>query len=74
MLCGRPFISTPIVHHIASGFMLLGEAIIHTVFIFHSRYGDIHMHIEKRLFPLFGGDAGYVHTGRSSDDPVITDF
>ena len=32
------------------------------------------MNIEKRLFQLIGEDAGYIHTARSRNDQVITDF
>ena len=32
------------------------------------------MNIEKRLFDLIGEDAGYIHTARSRNDQVITDF
>ncbi len=32
------------------------------------------MNIERRLFQIIGDDAGYIHTGRSRNDQVITDF
>ncbi len=32
------------------------------------------MNIENRLFQIIGEDAGYIHTGRSRNDQVITDF
>ena len=32
------------------------------------------MNIEKRLFQLIGEDAGFIHTARSRNDQVITDF
>ena len=32
------------------------------------------MNIEKRLFEIIGDEAGYIHTGRSRNDQVITDF
>ena len=31
------------------------------------------MNIEKRLFDIIGEEAGYVHTGRSRNDQVVTD-
>jgi len=43
-------------------------------FIFRSEYEDIHMNIEKRLFEIIGDDAGFIHTARSRNDQVITDF
>ena len=41
---------------------------------FNKKYEDIHMNIEKRLFQIIGEEAGYVHTARSRNDQVITDF
>ena len=38
------------------------------------KYEDIHMNIEKRLFEIIGEDAGYIHTGRSRNDQVVTDL
>ena len=35
---------------------------------------DIHMNIEGRLFELIGADAGLLHTARSRNDQVATDF
>ena len=32
------------------------------------------MNIEKRLFQIIGEEAGYVHTARSRNDQIITDF
>ena len=41
---------------------------------FSEDFEDIHMSIEKRLVELIGNDAGYIHTARSRNDQVITDF
>jgi len=43
-------------------------------FRFSKKYEDIHLNIEKRLFSIIGGDAGYLHIARSRNDQVITDF
>jgi argininosuccinate lyase len=40
----------------------------------NEKYEDIHMNIEKRLFQIIGDEAGYVHTARSRNDQIITDF
>ena len=32
------------------------------------------MNIENRLFELIGEEAGYIHTARSRNDQVVTDF
>lgn len=39
-----------------------------------SRLEDIHMHIETRLFELIGEPAKRLHTARSRNDQVATDF
>ena len=43
-------------------------------FIFHEKYEDIHLNIEKKLFDIIGLSAGYMHTARSRNDQVVTDF
>ena len=39
-----------------------------------AKYEDIHSAIEGRLFELIGDTAGKMHTGRSRNDQVATDF
>ena len=43
-------------------------------FIFRKELEDIHMNIENRLHEIIGEEAGFVHTGRSRNDQVITDL
>jgi argininosuccinate lyase len=43
-------------------------------FIFYEKYEDIHLNIEKKLFDIIGSSAGYMHTARSRNDQVVTDF
>ncbi len=43
-------------------------------FRFKEKFEDIHLNIEKRLFELIGPAAGYMHTARSRNDQVVTDF
>jgi argininosuccinate lyase len=43
-------------------------------FIFHEKYEDIHLNIEKKLFDIIGPSAGFMHTARSRNDQVVTDF
>ena len=43
-------------------------------FKFSKKHEDIHLNIENRLFELIGPDAGYLHTARSRNDQVTTDF
>ena len=43
-------------------------------FIFKEKFEDIHLNIEKKLFEIIGNSAGYMHTARSRNDQVVTDF
>ena len=43
-------------------------------FIFHEKFEDIHLNIEKKLFDIIGSDAGFMHTARSRNDQVVTDL
>ncbi len=43
-------------------------------FIFKEKFEDIHLNIEKKLFEIIGPAAGYMHTARSRNDQVVTDF
>jgi argininosuccinate lyase len=43
-------------------------------FPFRSEHEDIHLNIEARLFELVGPPAGRLHTARSRNDQVATDF
>ena len=43
-------------------------------FKFKEEFEDIHLNIEKRLFEMIGSTAGYMHTARSRNDQVVTDF
>jgi argininosuccinate lyase len=43
-------------------------------FVFRTEHEDIHMNIEARLAELIGPAAGRLHTARSRNDQVATDF
>ena len=43
-------------------------------FIFNAQLEDIHMNVEARLKDLIGAPAGRLHTARSRNDQVATDF
>jgi len=43
-------------------------------FIFKEKFEDIHLNIEKKLYEIVGNSAGYMHTARSRNDQVVTDF
>ena len=43
-------------------------------FVFEEKYEDIHLNIERKLFQIIGPAAGFMHTARSRNDQVVTDF
>ena len=43
-------------------------------FKFKEKFEDIHLNIEKKLYEIIGDAAGYMHTARSRNDQVVTDF
>ncbi len=43
-------------------------------FEFKYKFEDIHLNVEKKLFEIIGPSAGFLHTARSRNDQVVTDF
>ena len=74
MLFKQKIINFKIKNKIAWGLNRIRNEIIKKKFQFNENLEDIHMNIENRLFELIGEDAGYIHTARSRNDQVITDF
>ena len=74
MLFKQKIISFKIKNKIIYGLNKIEKEIKNRKFEFIKRYEDIHMNIEKRLYQIVGEEAGYVHTARSRNDQVITDF
>ena len=74
MLFKQKIISFKIKNKIVYGLNKIHKEITNKKFEFNKKYEDIHINIEKRLFQIIGEDAGYVHTARSRNDQVITDF
>ena len=74
MLFKQKIISFKIKNKIVWGLNKIRNEIIKKKFNFKIEYEDIHMNIEKRLFDIIGDDDGFVHTARSRNDQVITDF
>jgi argininosuccinate lyase len=74
MLFKQKIISFKIKNKIIYGLSKIEKEISSKKFEFNKKYEDIHMNIEKRLFQIIGEEAGYVHTARSRNDQVITDF
>jgi len=74
MLHKQKIISSKVKNKILKGLKKIEKQILQKQFIFNKKYEDIHMNIEKKLFQLIGDDAGFIHTARSRNDQVITDF
>ena len=74
MLFKQKIISFKIKNKIIYGLSKIEKEITNKKFEFNKKYEDIHMNIEKRLFQIIGEEAGYIHTARSRNDQVITDF
>ena len=74
MLFRQKIISFKIKNKIVYGLNKIEKEISKNKFQFKKEYEDIHINIEKRLFQIIGEEAGYLHTGRSRNDQVITDL
>tara|TARA_B100002051_G_scaffold274452_1_gene315655 strand:- start:2063 stop:3451 length:1389 start_codon:yes stop_codon:yes gene_type:complete len=59
---------------IINGLKKIKKEIDRNKFKFKEKFEDIHQNIEKRLFQTIGESAGYLHTARSRNDQVVTDF
>ncbi len=74
MLFRQKIISFKIKNKIIYGLKKIEKEILKNKFEYNNKYEDIHMNIETRLFQIIGEEAGYIHTARSRNDQVITDF
>ena len=74
MLFRQKIISFKIKNKIIYGLDKIEKEIKNNKIQLSKKFEDIHMNIEKRLFQIIGDDAGYIHTARSRNDQVITDF
>ena len=74
MLFKQKIISFKIKNKIIYGLQKIEKEILKNKFEFNKKYEDIHMNIEKKLFQIIGEEAGYIHTARSRNDQVVTDF
>lgn len=74
MLFRQKIISFKIKNKIIYGLEKIEKEIKNKKFVFKNEYEDIHINIEKRLHEIIGEEAGYIHTARSRNDQVITDF
>ena len=74
MLFRQKIISFKIKNKIIYGLNKIEKEILKNKFEYNKKHEDIHMNIEKRLFQIIGEEAGYIHTARSRNDQIITDF
>jgi argininosuccinate lyase len=74
MLADQGIISNADVEQIVAGLDQIASEIAEGRFTFSRALEDIHMNIEARLHELIGQAAGRLHTARSRNDQVATDF
>ena len=74
MLVNNQIISKEIGLKIIAGLQTILQEIENDKFQFQTELEDIHMNVEARLHELIGEDAGFLHTARSRNDQVSTDF
>jgi argininosuccinate lyase len=74
MLAAQKIISDADRDAILSGLDVVEEEIAAGKFVFRRELEDIHLNIEARLKEIAGDAAGRLHTARSRNDQVVTDF
>lgn len=74
MLGAQDILSDKDVEAIREGLLTVLSEIEGGTFQFSTALEDIHMNVEARLKDLIGAPAGRLHTGRSRNDQVATDF
>ncbi|MGB1082688.1 MAG: argininosuccinate lyase, partial [Alphaproteobacteria bacterium] len=74
MLAQQGIISDADAAAIDNGLATVSEEIAQGLLTFRRELEDIHMNVEARLKEIVGEPAGRLHTGRSRNDQVATDF
>ncbi|HYJ35695.1 MAG TPA: argininosuccinate lyase [Rhizomicrobium sp.] len=74
MLATEGIISKDDGQAILDGLAAIEKEIAEGKFVFKRELEDIHLNIEARLAELIGPAAGRLHTARSRNDQVVTDF
>ena len=74
MLAGQGIITADDAKNIADGLDTILSEIKAGTFAFKRALEDIHMNVESRLTEVIGPAAGRLHTARSRNDQVATDF
>jgi argininosuccinate lyase len=74
MLVKQKIIKNDDGNKIINGLKKIKSQIDKRQFNFQEKFEDIHLNIEKKLFEIIGPAAGFLHTARSRNDQVVTDF
>ncbi|MEO0729382.1 MAG: argininosuccinate lyase [Pseudomonadota bacterium] len=74
MLGAQGIIKSQDVKAIKKGLAQIGREIDQDAFVWQRGLEDVHMNIENRLSEIIGPSAGRLHTARSRNDQVATDF
>ncbi len=74
MLAAQGIVAAEDVQKIRDGLDTILSEIEAGTFTFRRDLEDIHMNVEQRLADLIGASAGRLHTARSRNDQVATDF
>ena len=74
MLSKQKIISSKDGAKIINGLKKIKSLIDKGNFEFKDKFEDIHLNVEKKLFEIIGPSAGFLHTARSRNDQVVTDF
>ena len=74
MLAATGIVSDKDAEAMREGLLTILSEIEEGKFVFSTALEDIHMNVEARLKHLIGDPAGRLHTGRSRNDQVATDF
>ena len=74
MLSDQGIISEEDYKSVVGGLDQIGLQIKKNEFVFDRALEDIHMNVEARLKEIIGDSAGRLHTARSRNDQVATDF
>ncbi|MCG8449587.1 MAG: argininosuccinate lyase [Pirellulales bacterium] len=74
MLAATGVLSDQECQQIVTALEQIGSEIAHGSFVFRSELEDVHMNIERALIEQIGDVGRKLHTGRSRNDQVSTDF
>ena len=74
MLAEKKIVKQATTRKILTGLDQIEKEILSGKFSYKKSLEDIHMNIESRLQKIIGPEAGMLHTARSRNDQVVTDF